>query len=137
MRQCGFEALGVDHFLNRGRMKGPAVQLDLTVPWVQDLIFDLVHSKSVVAIFMGPPCGTSSRARNIPICTHLRSRGVPQPRPLRSDSYPCGLPSLRGVALSKVTQANQLYAFSAALCEVAQDYGCLVAVENPAGSIGS
>ena len=25
MRQCGFEALGVDHVLNRGRMKGPAV----------------------------------------------------------------------------------------------------------------
>ena len=37
-RTKGGRALGVDHHLKRSKLKAAAVQLDLTQPWVQDLI---------------------------------------------------------------------------------------------------
>ena len=51
------------------RMKGPAVKMDLTKPSAQKMILDEIKSGRVSGVMLAPPCGTSSRARNIPLRT--------------------------------------------------------------------
>ena len=71
-KRAGGKALGVDHHLNRNRLKSAAVKLDLTEPWVQTMILEEIASGRVDGVHLGPPCGTSSRARNIPIKKKLK-----------------------------------------------------------------
>ncbi|CAL1131315.1 unnamed protein product [Cladocopium goreaui] len=131
----GGRALGIDHHLKRTRLKAAAVKLDLTQPWVQELIEREVKLGRVHAIHLGPPCGTASRARNIPVKRKLRSKGAPNPKPLRSSVYPLGFPWLKGLNKTKVDAANCLYEFSARLVQLADQFGVLFTVENPANSI--
>ena len=114
-RTLGGKALCIDHHLKRTKLKSAAVKLDLTQDWVQDLIIREVKSGRVDAVHLGPPCGTSSKARNIPIRRKLRKAGAPNPKPLRSSKFPQGFPWLQGVSLLKVQAANCLYEFSARL----------------------
>ena len=65
-RTLGGRALGIDHHLKRTKLKSAAVKLDLNQQWVQKLIMREISSGRVDAVNMGPPCGTSSRARTIP-----------------------------------------------------------------------
>ena len=65
---------------------------------------------------MAPPCGTMSRAREIPLPQWLKDKGIPEPYPLRSTQHPQGLPGLDGTDLIKVQKANALAAFT---CDVA------------------
>ena len=48
----GGRALGVDHHLDRSRVKAAAVPLDLTEPWVQDMILAEIKPGAVDAILM-------------------------------------------------------------------------------------
>lgn len=89
----------LDHHLKRTRLKAAAVKLDLTQPWVQELIEREVKLGRVHAIHLGPPCGTASRARNIPVKRKLRSKGAPNPQPLRS--------SVTGVSVAEGTEQNE------------------------------
>ena len=66
-RLLGGKALGIDHHLKRGKLKAAAVKLDLTQQWVQDFVERELRLGRVEAVHMGPPCGTASKARNIPI----------------------------------------------------------------------
>ena len=75
-RTQGGRALGVDHHLERAKLKAAAVQLDLTQQWVQDLIVKEIKLGRVSGLHLGPPCGTASKARNIPIKRKLVKRGV-------------------------------------------------------------
>ena len=127
----GGKALGIDHHVNRCKLKAAAVKLDITQQWVQDLIEREVSMGRVAAVHMGPPCGTASRARNIPIKNKLRKRGAPNPQPLRSSRWPEGLPGLKGVNLAKVMSANTLYSFAAKLAELCDRHGALFTIENP------
>ena len=134
LKRYGAEALGVDHVIDKRRMKGPAVKLDLTLPSSQKLVFDEIKSGRVKGVMLAPPCGTSSKARNIPIKGHkgkLR-RGPP---PLRSEHYPQGLPGLRGLNRTRVRQANKLYKFCSQLMKLCVEYNVLCIVENPQSSL--
>ena len=128
------ELWGIDHHLKRTRLKAAAVKLDLTQPWVQTLIEREIELGRVHAIHLGPPCGTASRARNIPVKRKLRSKGAPNPKPLRSSKFPLGFPWLKGVNKAKVDAANCLYEFAAKLAQLADDHNVLVTIENPANS---
>eukprot|EP00972_Heterocapsa_arctica_P056863 8392592-Heterocapsa_arctica.AAC.1 len=82
-------------------------------------------------VHFAPPCGTCSRAREIPV------RGGSGPPPLRSAAHPAGLPSLRDVDLDKVLAANPLYeaVSSVVLDELAQGHAEVTwSVENPTNS---
>jgi hypothetical protein len=125
----GGRALGIDHHLKRTRLKAAAVKLDLTQPWVQELIEREVKLGRVHAIHLGPPCG------NIPVKRKLRSKGAPNPQPLRSSVHPLGFPWLKGLNKTKVDAANCLYEFSARLVQLADQFGVLFTVENPANSL--
>ena len=130
-RLMGGKVLGVDHHLNRCKLKAAAVKLDVTQQWVQELIEKEIRMGRVAAVHMGPPCGTASRARNIPIRKKLRRAGAPNPKPLRSSKWPEGLPGLKGVNLAKVTNANILYQFTAQLAELCDSYGVLFTMRTP------
>ena len=112
-RLRGGRALGIDHHLKRAKLKAAAVKLDLTQPWIQELIEREIKLGRVDCLHMGPPCGTASRARNIPIKRKLLSKGAPNPQPLRSQAHPLGFPWLKGKNKAKVQAANVLYEFAA------------------------
>ena len=131
--RAGGEALGVDHFLKTKRLKGPAVRLDLTRQDHQRLVTDEVHRAD--AVFLAPPCGTSSRARAIPVPPELRKRGAPCPRPLRSRREPDGIRGIRGTSLLRVKQANRLYAFCVQIMLLCIRLRIPCVVENPARSL--
>ena len=73
---------------------------------------------------MGPPCGTASRAHEIPA----------GPPPSRSDQCPWGLPDLEGVHLTKVRTANEIYLFIAKVAVHCAEAGIGFLIENPARS---
>lgn len=133
-RTLGGRALGIDHHLKRTKLKSAAVKLDLTQQWVQDLIFREISSGRVDAVHMGPPCGTASRARNIPVKRKLRRAGAPNPKPLRSSTFPQGFPWLKGISLLKVRAANSLYEFAARTALLCEQCNVLFSIENPANS---
>lgn len=83
---------------------------------------------------MGPPCGTASKARNIPIKRKLRRAGAPNPKPLRSAEFPQGFPWLKGINLLKVRAANALYEFAAKIALLCEKCNVLFTNENPANS---
>ena len=131
--RAGGEALGVDHFLETKRLKGPAVRLDLTKPEHERLIMDEVRRSD--AVFLAPPCGTSSLARTIPVPAELRKRGAPCPRPLRSRREPDGIRGIRGTSLLRVRQANRLYDLCVRIMLLCLELKIPCVVENPARSL--
>ena len=134
LKRYGAEAMGIDHVLDKRRMKGPAIKLDLTLTSSQNLIFDEVKSGRVKGVMLAPPCGTSSRARNIPIRT-AKGRRKGGPPPLRSLAYPEGLPDLVGVNRTRVRLANKLYKFCRDLMDLCHGLDVLFIVENPQSSL--
>eukprot|EP00973_Karenia_brevis_P036189 4990862-Karenia_brevis.AAC.1 len=72
-----------------------------------------------------PPCGTASRAREI------RRRTGPDPKPLRSETHPDGLPLFSGLARHKVDMANILYKFVATAFVTLVNRGIVCIIENP------
>jgi hypothetical protein len=127
---AGLTAFGVDHKGNRHRPEGRVVVLDLTSPSDQLPIKSMLTPDSdVVFVWFGLPCGTMSRARNIPLADR---RG---PQPLRSERHPRGLPALGPADAAKVAAANALVSFARdciTLCDLA---GIKWAIENPARSL--
>ena len=134
-RLLGGKALGIDHHLKRGKLKAAAVKLDLTQQWVQDLVERELRLGRVEAVHMGPPCGTASKARNIPIRKKLRRAGAPNPQPLRSSKFPEGFPWLKGISKAKVASANILYEFAAKIANICEQCGILFTIENPQNSL--
>ena len=133
-KRAGGRAMGIDHHIIRNRLKSAAVKLDLTEEWVQQMILDEIKSGRIDGVHLGPPCGTSSKARNIPIKKKLKQRGAPSPKPLRSSKWPDGLPHVNGVNRKRLLAANQLYSFCKQVMATCDEYGVLFTVENPEGS---
>ena len=88
------------------RTKSPVLRIHLGEKHGEELVWRILQQDKVAGIHLGPPCGTSSRAREI-----RRSYG-PDPRPLRTDAQPDGLKNLRGKALQRVQMANRLYSLT-------------------------
>lgn len=79
------------------------VQLDLTLPSVRDMILHWLRKEETVAVFLAPPCGASSLAREIPI-----EGDDNPPAPLRSVLEPDGIAGISGRDHERVCQANLL-----------------------------
>ena len=126
------ESFGVDHVLDKAT--SAAKRLDLTMEADQKVFLQWLHSPLVVGVFLAPPCGTCSLARNIQLRDE-KGRKIPGPRPLRSEEWPEGLPGLNSKERARVSSANKLYAFVAVIVEQAHSLGLIVVVENPRSSI--
>ena len=77
------------------------------------------------------PCGTCSRARELPVAQKLRDQGAPQPPPLRDADHLFGLPNLRPNDRLRVQLANEIYQTAVVLLERCFLINALVILENP------
>ena len=131
----GLPSVAIDWKRNASKPEGPSILLDLTTPEGQQVVISAVKSGRVKYIHAAPPCGTASRSREIPIPQHLKSQGVVEPVPLRSDLWPEGLPTLEGLDKLKTDLANSLYAFTGFVLDLAHSLGIRWSCENPWNSI--
>ena len=123
----GFQSVAVDHVPAK---RWHVLQLDLREPGAQQLLLSTLRCLLPALVVLAPPCGTASRARDIP----AYSNGKRIAHPLRSGQHPDGLPSLQGHDLARVTSANSLYAFAAAVAGMCSQHGVPWLIENPARS---
>lgn len=131
--QAGFRVLSIDHQLAEQPLS-PIVSLDLGTTSGQEIMWDILEDDSLLAVHMGLPCGTASRAPERPISKALQAQGVPQPPPLRSAEHPLGLPNLSDFHRAKVTAANILYSLAIEVLVFCCLHHIVVSVENPANS---
>ena len=118
LRQLGMKSsFGVDKLRSKNAMSSVLLP-DLTTPEGESLLMSWLQIPNVVGIFLAPPCGSASRARQIPLKRKFGCKGN-GPRPLRTDEFPNGFPNLNPTELSRVSLANQLY-YLLFNCEVSQ-----------------
>ena len=130
LQRAGWGATGIDWQGNRDRPVAKCIWLDLTTAIGQQLFWKLVRSHPTIFVHFAPPCGTASRAREIRI-----KNAAFDPKPLRSDDYPDGLPSLHGVDEVRVRAANKFYEFTADAAIRLQELGIEWSIENPSNSL--
>ena len=129
-RRAGFKVLAVDHDRNRHRPKVSLVSLDLTSEDSQGIALKMLKQIRPLAVHLGLPCGTCSRAREKPLPAHLQ-QSHSDPKPLRNAQHLLGFPDLSGADRLKVEQANKLYQFGVNVLRLCFELGILVSVENP------
>ena len=133
MKALGFHAsFGIDHKLDKATSS--AKRLDLTQVEQQRLLFQWLKSPLVAGVWLAPPCGTCSLARNIQLRDQY-GRALHGPRPLRSAEFPEGLMGLTTVERARVSAANKLYELVAQVVLFAHTNKLLVVVENPRSSL--
>ena len=106
------------------------IQLDLTDPNCQHLVKQWLTHSNVVAVFLAPPCGTCSLARNIPVPDNPHA-----PKPLRSLFEPDGLSGLTELDCLRVSQANLLYDFCREIIDMCCELNIAFMLENPLNSL--
>lgn len=79
------------------------IPLDLTRDEDQKAVFQWLQHPAVKGVFLAPPCGSASAARNIEIPDE------DAPKPLRSFEEPDGIAGLAGLDLKRVSAANILF----------------------------
>ena len=131
----GLNALGVDWNGCKDKPEGRVIWIDLaTKRGLDELIQRLEANKGTLkVVFMSPPCGTASRAREIRRKKPKFGKWI-DPKPFRSDEFPDGLPSLKGNAAEKVRIANALYANMVEIAMWCDKNGVAWVMENPKNS---
>ena len=97
-KEAGLEVLPVNHKSNRFHPHVSTLHLDLTKPHSWCFLKRIVEEYNVLFVHAAPPCGTCSRARELP-------NGPP---PLRDRSHVYGLPTLVGADYDRVKAANAI-----------------------------
>jgi hypothetical protein len=135
----GLEAIGIDWKRNRHSPQVPIITADLTTEEGQEFVRKLVQQDHVMYIHLAPPCGTYTRAREIPIAQWKLDLwpGMPNPQPLRTDEFPAGLPaeSMSKTDAIKVEKGNIIANFCAEIAQYWIDSNKLFSIENPTKSI--
>ena len=129
-RGQGFRGLAIDH-TNKRSCGVDICIFDLTDPaQLEDLLEYIRRDADRIAlIWIAPPCGAASRARERPIPGQTS-----YPKPLRSTNQPDALDGLEGLEKIKVEIANQLYDAVYRITECAVGCNICVAIENPTNS---
>eukprot|EP00435_Cladocopium_sp_Y103_P069508 s291_g33.t1 len=130
--QAGLRVVSVDHEVVQPF--APIVALDLTAKAGVDVMWDILNTPGVGAVHLGLPCGTSSRAREVPLPKALQMSGIPEPPPLRSAQHPLGLPNLAPHHQRRVDSANLLYRLAIDIILWCDRHGIVLSIENPANS---
>eukprot|EP00435_Cladocopium_sp_Y103_P055547 s1794_g18.t1 len=130
----GFRTMAVDHSTSR-TCGFPICVFDLTVADDVNALIEFLEKAAdcILAIWIAPPCGTSSRAREKRL-PELEALGMKVPAPLRSLEQPDQLDGLEGLDKIKVETANLLYDAVYVLASKACDLCIFVAIENPSNS---
>ena len=123
--ECGFDVMPIDHSQNRFHPLAKICNLSLTEQASWDYLFWLVSTFLVAFCHFAPPCGTSSRAREL-------DNGPP---PLRNEAFAWGFPDSSTRDKARVDSANFINSNMAAFIEKLIQKGILFSVENPANSL--
>ena len=117
---AGVETIGIDWHGNKHETVVPIAHADLTTKEGQKFVLDLMSNEYLVYIDMGPPCGTFSRAREIPIPKWLQDQKAPAPRPLRTEEQPEGIDPkfLTATERIKVEKSNEIARFCAKVAKL-------------------
>ena len=131
----GFRVMAVDSNPRRAPAKH-VLRIDLAAHDAVSELLEIIRMERdrLVLLFISPPCGTASLARERKLLQWAR-KGFKIPAPLRSRSFPDMLPGLRGWDKLKVELANQLYQQVTRISIFAISLGILVMIENPASSL--
>ena len=127
---AGVPALGIDWGGNQHKPKAPWIVLDLSTPnGLTSLLALLEANTAVQAVWLGLPCGTASRAREIP--------GPGMPRPLRTTSEPWGRTDIQFTATEaeRMSKANAIYRAGLAVIAWCTSKNVGWAIENPFNSL--
>eukprot|EP00435_Cladocopium_sp_Y103_P065000 s975_g26.t1 len=128
-KRCGFDnSVAVDKQRYPGSLAS-IIPMDLTKQEDRDAVKSWIRHPAVKGVFIAPPCGTASTARQIPI------PGEDAPKPLRTLGEPNGLSMLEGQDMLRVSAANILYEFTAELMDLCTILGKACMVENPRNSL--
>ena len=116
------KSFGVESSLRHDR-KAKVLRLDMLKPQCQSMILRWIRSPGLALVWMTPPLGTSSRARELP--------GPQNSAPLRDAWHPEGVPTLKDDELRRVQAANQLFGFSATVWQLCCSLGIMCVIQNP------
>ncbi len=125
----GFDGIGIDYSGNKDKPRVKVLTIDLTTSWGRRELRRLIYETQPVFVWFAPPCGSASRAREI-----RRKVGF-DPKPLRSDAFPDGVPGLCGTDKVRVEKANLIYKFTAEMATTLSQSKISWAIENPANSL--
>ena len=135
VRKRGRRGLAIDKTKDRG-CGTEIMVLDLTVE--QDVLLLLqiitIEGSRIALVFISPPCGTASKARERPIKSSLLA-GRNQPLPLRTKDKPDQKDGLCNTDKVKIELANQLYDAVSTIVLQCDRLGLWVLVENPRNSL--
>ena len=131
----GFRVMAVDNNSRRAPAKH-ILRIDLADHDAVSELLEIISMERdrLVLLFISPPCGTASLARERKLLKWAR-KGFKIQAPLRSRSFPDMLPGLKGWDKVKVELANQLYQQVTRVAVFAISLGILVMIENPASSL--
>ena len=130
----GFKTMAIDH--STARTCGfPICVFDLTDPSDLESLLQFIDEAAgcILMIWVAPPCGTSSRAREKKL-PKLEATGAKVPVPLRSTQQPDQLDGLGGLDKVKVEKANLIYEAVYKIASRACMHKIFVALENPTNS---
>ena len=130
-RARGVPALGIDHKWNKHAPIAPALHMDLSTGAGMDELLTLIkEAPDLQFVWLGVPCGSASRARQIPA-------GDGAPRPLRSEREPWGRTdvSLSSQEQKKLSAANKVYTSCLEVIKCCDARKVGWAVENPGDSL--
>ena len=129
LKDVGFEVLPIDFGKQRNSSHLHIINLDLRKRHSWDFLAKIAMSRRMFHFHGAPPCGTASKAREIPI-----GEGHHGPPQLRSEQYPLGFPWLQGVNKDRVQSANAIYVNMALFCLWLHSKSIGWSVENPGNS---
>ncbi len=138
LQRVGFEALGIDWEKCEHVPRGRVLRLDLSTTHGQQIMQRALLHPRLAYVHFSPPCGTCSRARERKIKASLLAAGVFEPKPLRSEAFPEGLPDLAAKFPSQVIRvktANVLYRWCTDAALQLHARGIPWTMENPRRSL--
>eukprot|EP00435_Cladocopium_sp_Y103_P041156 s1982_g11.t1 len=126
-KQAGLAASIAIDKIKKKSARSTIFQMDLLRANDRDLLFQWLHAPMLLWVHLAPVCGTASRAREI-----RRFEG--DPKPLRSNEFPHGLPDLGEDDQFRIELANSLFEFACECFILAANLGVLATLENPRNS---
>ena len=121
----GFIVMPIDHKQNRFHPLAKICNLSLTEQSSWDYLFWLLDNEVIEFCHAAPPCGTCSRARELP----------GGPPPLRNEAFPWGFEDLSSDQRARVDAANKIYVGLARFILALISRNILYSVENPRNSL--
>lgn len=128
IKGCVFDILPIDCKRNKHKTRVKTFCMDLSNDHAWEVLRYIVENSCVAVRHIASPCGTCTRAREIPTG---HDHGPP---PLKTAEYPFRVPGMSLKDIVRVEAANKLYFATAEFCEWLDTKCILWTIENPTRS---